>query len=69
MPHVIDRRECAVCGACEAECPHGAIRIHESNRYYIVDPDLCADCGDCTEVCPTEAIAPEAPAVATETAC
>lgn len=58
MPHIIDPKECAVCAACEAECPSGAIRIHESNRYYIVVAVDCTDCGDCAQVCPTGAIAP-----------
>ncbi len=56
MPHIINREECAVCAACEAECPVGAVELHESNEFYTVDPELCTDCGDCVEVCPTEAI-------------
>lgn len=58
MPYIINLLECAVCGACEAECPVGAISIHESNRYYVVDVVSCTDCGECAEVCPTSAIAP-----------
>jgi len=58
MPHCIIIEECAVCGACEAECPVNAVSIHSSNQYYVIDPDLCTDCGDCVEVCPTEAVKP-----------
>jgi ferredoxin len=48
---------CISCGACEAECPVGA--ISEGDAQYVVDPDTCIDCGACTEVCPTDAISPE----------
>lgn len=54
MAHIIDKDECIACGACEAECPEGA--ISESDGYYIIDADLCADCGDCVEVCPVDCI-------------
>jgi ferredoxin len=56
VPHIINPKECAVCGACEANCPTGAVSIHESCRYYMIDPKLCTDCGECAQVCPTEAI-------------
>lgn len=63
MPHFIVAKACAVCGACEAECPTGAAVPHEGNLYYVIIPELCNDCGDCVEVCPTEAVkpAPESP--------
>ena len=59
MPHFIIKEECAVCAACEAECPVGAVSLHESNEYYVIDPELCTDCADCVEMCPTDAIKTE----------
>ena len=58
MSFAIAPEMCAVCGACEVECPVGAISMHESNRYFVIDPTTCTDCGACVEVCPTEAISP-----------
>ena len=60
MPHIIEPKECSICGSCEFECPTGAVSIDVSQRYYIVDVTLCNDCGDCVEVCPTEAISADA---------
>ena len=54
MTHVIDPDECIACGACEPECPEGA--ISESDNVYVIDASLCKDCGDCVEVCPVECI-------------
>ena len=56
MAYVISADECLSCGACEPECPEGA--ISEGDGYYVIDPALCADCGACVEVCPNEAITP-----------
>ena len=53
MAHVINE-ECIVCGACEDECPEGA--ISEGDEKYQIDAELCTDCGSCVEVCPSEAI-------------
>jgi ferredoxin len=58
MPHCIIAEECALCGACEAECPAGAVAIHSSEEYYAIEINQCTDCGDCVEVCPTDAIRP-----------
>lgn len=58
MPHQINRKQCAVCGACEATCPTGSVSIHESYEFYVVDQSTCTDCGDCAQVCPSEAIGP-----------
>ncbi len=46
--------ECLACGACEAECPEGA--ISEGDPIYVIDPEKCTDCGTCQEVCPNDAI-------------
>ncbi|MGE4271361.1 MAG: 4Fe-4S binding protein [Desulfitobacterium sp.] len=43
--------ECISCGACEAECPAGAISAGDDA--YVIDADACTDCGSCAEVCPT----------------
>ena len=48
--------ECIACGACEPECPEGA--ISEGDEIYIIDPNLCTDCGACAEVCPVDACVP-----------
>jgi ferredoxin len=46
---------CINCGACEGECPAGAISEKDSKRW--IDSDKCVDCGTCTGACPVEAIA------------
>ena len=45
--------ECISCGACEGECPVGA--ISEGDGKYVIDADTCASCGACAEVCPVGA--------------
>ncbi|HZW02335.1 MAG TPA: 4Fe-4S binding protein [Anaerolineaceae bacterium] len=55
MAHVISTDDCIACGACEAECPEGAIA--EVDGAYVVDAAKCEDCGSCVDVCPTGAIA------------
>ena len=42
MAHVISD-ECVSCGACEAECPVGA--ISQGADHYEIDADACVDCG------------------------
>ena len=50
--------DCIACGACEPECPNGAIR--EDGDGYVIDPDLCTECVGyypaeaCQAVCPVE---------------
>lgn len=53
MAYVIDAEQCIACGACEAECPEGA--ISESNGVYVIDAAKCSECGSCADVCPSEA--------------
>ncbi len=53
MPHKITE-DCISCGACEPECPEGA--ISEGDDIYVINPDMCTDCGACVEVCPSDAI-------------
>lgn len=45
---------CISCGACEAECPVGA--ISEGDGQYVIDADSCVDCGACAAQCPVSAI-------------
>jgi NAD-dependent dihydropyrimidine dehydrogenase PreA subunit len=62
MAHIIDPKECTTCAACEAECPNGAVQLHQNEQYFVIDPATCTDCGDCVGVCPTDAIAIKPPA-------
>jgi ferredoxin len=48
--------DCISCGACETECPDGA--ISQGADTYVINPDLCKDCGKCAEVCPTDSCVP-----------
>ena len=44
---------CISCGACESECPVGAISQGEDR--YQINPDLCIECGACEGTCPVGA--------------
>ncbi|NLK46346.1 MAG: 4Fe-4S binding protein [Treponema sp.] len=46
--------DCVNCGACEGECPVGA--ISEQNDKRVIDAAVCANCGACVASCPTSAI-------------
>ena len=48
---------CIACGACESECPVGA--ISQGDTSYVIDADLCIDCGACAGVFPVDAPQPE----------
>ena len=48
---------CVCCGACEAQCPVGAITLEEDKAH--IDPDKCISCGSCAGVCPVGAIEEE----------
>ena len=49
--------ECINCGACESECPSGAISEADGKRK--VNADSCVSCGACASVCPVEALSEE----------
>ena len=46
---------CVSCGACEAQCPVGAISMGDGK--FEIDPEKCIDCGSCAGGCPVGAIA------------
>src|SRR3970040_1922467 len=56
--------ECINCGACEPECPNGA--ISQGDDIYVIDPALCTECVGfhdeeaCNAVCPVRACTPRA---------
>jgi ferredoxin len=54
MAHVISNDDCIQCGACESECPDGAIAM--VGESYMIDAGKCQDCGNCVDVCPTDSI-------------
>ncbi len=47
------KSDCISCGACEAECPVGAISAGADK--YEIDAGKCIDCGACASVCPVGA--------------
>ena len=52
MAYIIND-ECLSCGACEAECPVGA--ISQGDGKYVIDPEKCIECGACAGGCPVGA--------------
>ena len=48
---------CVACGACEAQCPVGAISMGDGK--FEIDADKCISCGACAGQCPVGAIAEE----------
>ncbi|MCW1413025.1 4Fe-4S binding protein [Rhizobium sp. 1AS11] len=48
--------QCTQCGACEFECPSGAIKF--KGEAYVIDPNKCTECEgvfelqQCASVCP-----------------
>jgi ferredoxin len=62
--------ECINCGACEDECPNGAISMGE--EVFVIEPDLCTECVGfsneqaCAAACPPDVCIPDAERVETE---
>lgn len=46
--------DCLSCGACEANCPVGAISM--GDEHYVIDAGSCIECGSCEGTCPVGAI-------------
>ena len=45
---------CVSCGACEGNCPVGA--ISQGVHPHLLHDGSCIDCGSCADTCPTGAI-------------
>lgn len=43
---------CIACGACEANCPVGAISFDNDKQIYQIDQEKCIECGTCAAICP-----------------
>ncbi|HKM34917.1 MAG TPA: 4Fe-4S binding protein [Lachnospiraceae bacterium] len=56
MAYVINDT-CISCGACEPQCPVGAISMGDGQME--IDPNTCINCGSCVGVCPVGAIEEE----------
>lgn len=54
MAYKVDQDMCVNCGACEPDCPVGA--ISEANDKRTIDADKCISCGSCAGTCPAGAI-------------
>ena len=57
MAYKINSEACINCGACEGECPSGA--ISEANDKRVINAGSCVSCGACAGACPCEAISEE----------
>ena len=62
--------DCINCGACEDECPNGAISMGE--EIFVIDPMLCTECVGhhdelmCAAACPPETCVQDPERVETE---
>jgi len=64
--------DCINCGACEDECPNGAISMGDET--FVIDPALCTECvgfsGEqmCALACPPDVCVPDPHRIETEEA-
>lgn len=61
MAYAIDPEVCTACGACESECPNGA--ISHKKKLYTINPAKCTECDGaatkaCVSVCENGSISP-----------
>lgn len=55
--------DCNSCGACEPECPNGAISAGDD--FYVIKAEACTECvgfhatPQCASVCPVESCVPD----------
>ncbi|EJB07182.1 indolepyruvate ferredoxin oxidreductase, alpha/beta subunit [Rhizobium leguminosarum bv. trifolii WSM597] len=58
MAFKIIASQCTQCGACEFECPSGAISFKIDK--FVVDPNICTECKEefdapkCRAICPVQ---------------
>lgn len=54
---------CQFCGACSKICPHGALRMDETEGGALLAyaPVLCSQCGLCRDICPVDGLHWQAP--------
>ena len=56
MNTVVDSEKCVLCLTCLRTCPHGAIRIDNTEGAAVSIPEACRRCGACVSECPAQAI-------------
>ena len=64
MAYNIIAADCTSCGACEDECPSGAITSSKAKKVYVIDATKCTerkgafDDQPCAAVCPADCCVP-----------
>lgn len=51
----VDTKYCVACGACQKNCPFGAISVYKG-IFAKVDLDKCVGCSKCAKACPASII-------------
>lgn len=52
----ININDCVFCGACQKQCPVGAISVDRDAKTWEVDNFKCITCEYCTEKCPKKCL-------------